>query len=354
MPDDKYIPYLRNPRGPRNPQYRTPIEELDYHYKNKMGVFQNRPSPTPDLEPGAVRRGAGDIWSRVRDELRNIKQGAGIMGRGFGEAASEVGRTTGVTQFGQGAIKAGKEVGQTLQRLNLGPQGDTWLTINDPFARKKAEAAPSPAVPTTETGAPASTYDRGEGAPTGTTRLQQQIQAGIPPAGMGQRTTGNRYLDMYYAGAAAQQKYLGGLPEGQAPIEVLRGTQRTFFSPTTKKEYGTELEAAFGQAHKPEMARLIAKETAAAKHRPYPYQFEKLTDPKTFEEKIVALDPNTGAQLTGNQIDPDVQAAMEVSSGFERLSEDEQDEKMKNMKNARQRQLLIQIIRQLAQEQGGK
>jgi hypothetical protein len=348
MPDDnKYIP--PHLRGSRNPSNMTPFDRMNYHYTTGTGMFRSRPAATPDLEPGAVRRGGGDIWSRVRDELRNIKQGTATMGRGFADAASEVGRTTGVTQFGQGAIEAGKEVGQTLQRLNLGPQGDKpWLTINAPFAKKEAAAAPG--VSTVEKGAPASTYDRGEGAPAGTTRLQQQIQAGTPPAGINQRSTGNRYLDMYYAGTAAQEKFMKGLPEGQAPIQVIHGNRVSWWSPTTEKEYGTKLEAAHGVEHAPEMARLMLKEKGEAMPKEGRYKFYKLEDPKTFKETLVAGDTVTGQQIPSNQLPPDVKAVMAIYPNFMKLNPEEMDQELAKM-SAKQRELLIQMVQQAGEEQ---
>jgi hypothetical protein len=380
MPDNDI--YRRNPRGPHNPDLRTPFEKLNEHYKAGPGLNRNlrtttrdteakttvrdpkamttargltpdyvqglgvgggpnafRANPAaPDLMPGAVRRGSGDIWSRIREELRNIKQGFGTMGRGF--------------------AAAGSEVGQELQRLNLGPQGDKpWLTINDPFTREKSgvalAASHAPVVPTTEKGAPASTYDRGEGAPAGTTRLQQMVGAGAPASSMRQIPGRNKYLDMYYAGAAAQQKFLRGLPDEQAPVEVIRGTERTFFSPTTKKEYGTPIEAAHGVEHAPEMVRQIEREAAEAKQQRFPFKAFKVTDPTTFEEKIKVVDPNTGKVLDDTSIDPDLQAVQARYPSFMQMSPEQQEQEMANM-TTRQRKMLIQIIRQLAEEQGGK
>lgn len=330
MPDDKkYIPpYLQRSR---NPQYRTPIEELDYHYKNKMGVFQTRPSPTPALDtkvqiparglsPGFIQRQGvanpnlmprgGDIWTRIRDELRNLKGGQDAW---------------------------------TLQRINRGPQDVApGSALSGPFVRKPPVA---PVVPTTEKGPPASTYDRGEGAPTGTTRRQEQITAGIPPGGIQQQSTGNRYLDMYYAGTAAQNKYLAGLPEGRAPIEVLRGTKQSFWSPATEKEYKTKLEAAFGVAHEPEMARLTAKEIAAAKQRPYPYEFVKTTNPD-WTETVNVGDPNTG-QLFGPQAqgaagNTELQAAQAMLPIFKKMERKQKQAIMSHMSKA-QREYLIQL-----------
>ena len=209
-----------------------------------------------------------------------------------------------------------------------------------------------PVVPTTEKGAPASTYDRGEGAPAGTTRRQQQIQAGAPPAGINQRSTGNRYLDMYYAGTAAQEKFMKGLPEGQAPIQVIRGNRVSWWSPTTEKEYKTKLEAAHGVEHAPEMVRLLQKEKGEADSKEGRFKFYKMVDPNTFQETLVAGDTVTGQQIPSNQLPPDVQAAIELYPRFMGMTPEQQDEVMNGLKdNPRQRELLIQMIRQLGEQQ---
>jgi len=314
----------------------TPMQRLNYHYTNRMGSYAPRPSPTPDIGPGAVRRGAGDIWTRVRTELSNIKQGFTTMGRGFAEAGRDVGRTTGITQFGQGAIEAGRDVGQALQRLNLGPQGPTRFTLNDPNARPDrpgpgtAAASPAPNAPTVETverGAPRSTYDRGEGAPTGATRTQAAAATGTAPPPVGTNVPArNRYLQMYYAGADAQDKFLSGLPTGRAPIEAIRGTKRSYWSPTTEKEYGTKLEAAFGVEHKEVAAKAGAKskqQFELTKERikaQKPAEIHRVTDPETLKEELKIFDPNT-KKFIDNDVERDKAIAEALRAGT--VSEDE-------------------------------
>jgi hypothetical protein len=149
--------------------------------------------------------------------------------------------------------------------------------------------AHKPLVPTAEAGAPASTYDRGEGAPTGATRGQ----AATP--------TGNRYWDIYAAGADAREKFVEGLPADRRPIETIRGTERTYWSPRTKQgKYGTALEAAFGVRHKQEAATAAAnakQRTELLKERikaRKPFEVHRVIDPDTGKETLRVFDQNTG------------------------------------------------------------
>jgi hypothetical protein len=337
----------------------TPMQRLNHHYTTRTGSYQLPANPVPDTGPGAVRRGAGDIWTRVKQELQSIKQGIASPQRPtypHEEAAGVPARTTPAAEAfkaGQRAVpKIVNKVGEIIkqdrpsypheirnQKMGIGP----------PAARRTA------VVPAAEAGAPASTYDRGEGAPTGTTRLQSAAATGTaPPA---KRSTGNRYLDMYYADPTVQKRYLQGLPVGQAPIETIRGTKRQHWSPTTEKEYGTALEAAFGVEHKEEMAKAtarseqqfeLAKERIKARK---PIQFKEAgIDPETQEVKFKALDPNTGKEVAN---DADVNAVKQRLNSFLALSPEAQEAELAKMPD-RQRILLIQLIRQLGEQQGGR
>lgn len=145
------------------------------------------------------------------------------------------------------------------------------------------------------------------------TPTRQQPPLGQPASQV--PTARSRYLDMYHAGEGAQNKFIASLPESQAPIELIRGrtatyrtvptgdetqttrtaqgqisgkemgekysgtttgqtTTRTagsrqemvdaggistsYWSPTTRKEYETPLEAAYGVRHPEEVAGAAA------------------------------------------------------------------------------------------------
>lgn len=353
--ENEYQPPFRRGRDPL-----TPIQRLNQNYINRTGSYQLPPSnPVPDTQPGAVRRGGRDIWTRVKQELHNIRQGIVNAPRPTYPHEEAAGVAPYQTPFvkkvgeilksprppypheirdAQIAAESGKPTRQPA-RSSIVPAAEA-AAYTMPL-----KPAHRPGVPTVETGAPASTYDRGEGAPTGTTRAASAI------------STGNRYLDMYYAGAKAQNKYLGKLPPGQAPIETIRGTKRAYWSPTTGREHATALEAAYGVDHKEEAAKAaarskqqheLAKERIKARK---PIEFKEAgIDPETQAVIYDAYDPNTGKKVTD---DADVDAIKQKFNSFIALSPEQQDAELAKMPS-KQRLLLIQMIRQLGEQQGGR
>lgn len=302
----------------------------------------------------------GNIWETVRDQLRGLRQETGIDPQYLQQPLTEspmqspMRRHTDPRAFGP-AISTTKGDWPKFVRTPETTVGTRdWHGMRPPGLMQpppRLTAAHSPTAPTQETGAPRSTYARAEGAPYGADLSAQRApsaqRASLTQRPSAPRSRTNRYLDMYYAGQPTQQKFLKGLPEGQAPIETIRGTKRAYWSPTTTREYATPLEAAFGTTHKEQVERAAgeaktALEMAKARKRP--------------ETKLIAVERGDGSQVVydsakgrfmapddKSRINPDFRAVEQLLPEFTKRSPEEQDEMFKKMP-ARQREILLQII----------
>jgi hypothetical protein len=300
-------------------KYRTPMDKLNENYINRTGSFTPHPAAAapsaPDLAPGAVRRGQGGIWEKIRE---GIGQMLTPMHEQPGSPASQIapGPLRAGTPGFEGTWKgptigdalghpAGQAVGSMgaagrllspgptdtqnkfWQAMNRGPTvGDfmgTPTPLNQPAPAQAAAASSAQQTmnprdlhaqrygPPSKTPAPS---QNPAGAPTGNTALSGQP----PPAQAAQTPAQNRYMEMYNAGTAAQEKFFNSIPAANQPIETIRGVpgsasgkadpnakmQRGFWSPVHQNpnnpatgEYGTKLEAAMGKSHGEEMGLKI-------------------------------------------------------------------------------------------------
>jgi hypothetical protein len=113
--------------------------------------------------------------------------------------------------------------------------------------------------------------------------------------------TGNRYLDMAYAGSDELQKYVQGMPESDRPVDLIRGTQRSFYDPRSQREYGTMAEAAYGVS-RPEMMeqyaidapmqskeRMAIMEMMGRGEKGQEFTYQKMSDPATGQDYLIKL-----------------------------------------------------------------
>lgn len=263
---------------------------------------------------------ATDRWTQMREALKNMKQGVPANQalpagqepfKPFVERAMEFDYGTPLRQAAQATGQYIKATGQyiTEDRRPLYPNemrdisSKLYPTIPDQLRETRSAFRAITPNQLAQTHLPFETAPVLGPEPAVNTP-QRQPSLTTPTA---KQNTGSRYLEMYYAGKPAQDKFISQLPVEQQPVQTIRGRTPTFgFVPTgaetsttrttqtgvpgnlvttqevnrrpeyrrkeiapgglsvayadtrTGKEYPTELEAAYGVNRQEEQARAAA------------------------------------------------------------------------------------------------
>jgi len=218
-------------------------------FKNNMGTPFASANTNYTKRIPALQGGANPIDTRFEEGLKRYMD----MAR-----QSQTGQDMekGVKSMLGGFADAGKELGANIPRAMqmapaIGAAGQAVRAGNITFGQSAEEMRKMPARP--ESDAPYSVIPgnpppgrKNEPPVTARPGEPQTAQQAASPQYQQPQQTGNRYLDIARAGSDDLQKYIQGMPEDQRPIDLIRGTDRSFYDPRSQQEYATMAEAAFG------------------------------------------------------------------------------------------------------------
>lgn len=238
-----------HPSGFSQPQ--TRFNQVVESLKGVLGDNQAEGRPTymeRSMTPPRIGTTAEDVTSAVQAQRQPAKDGAPTWrDRLFGPVA-------------EGAKTMARDISKIPDEINKSaifnpPEGrNAWLTIGDP-GRGKTLGPPMAVSHGPDKSKPAGA-EAAIGVPSSRTAkdtaTRSESTGPAPPPGPYE---GNRYWDMAAKNPMAQQNFLDSLPQATSPVQLIRGNQMSYWSPVSKQEYQTPLEAAFAQKHEDAASR---------------------------------------------------------------------------------------------------
>ena len=265
-------------------------EERRREYRPGYNPRGNYTSPTPNL----------GIWDTVKSELNALTGGSPQGQPSFTRDVADVGRKVG-SMFGGGVTNPQIDRLRTKEAM-IGTQEPNFDRARR-LEQAGVAASPPPAAPATdlpvmrdreseaqrlpayrqpEPAAVANGSDTPGPRPGTSSRSSSSESVGVSGAGRGgtgptisasdqeylnrQPVTADprkRYFDMAQMSLEQREQYLNSLPEGQRPIQTLRGNKEGWYSPGMSKEFATIPEAMSGVEGRPTLKSEMGREEEA-------------------------------------------------------------------------------------------